>query len=286
MAMCPKQQIRFTNYLHNYSEAFLLTRIIVGIGILAALAAVMGAGGWVFAVTVAVIGVFCQYEMIKMLKTDGSKVVEPVSFAYAIMLLPTYWFFGLKGIIWIFGIAVFLTFIFIILSQKYDFNSLTYTMLTLIYPQFFLVFLYMIVLFYDSSMTRLLIAVTVGAVALSDALAYFIGSWKGKHKLAPQLSPKKSVEGAIAGLFGGMGGAVLMAVCFDNGRFHLWVYLILGLVLAVVGMFGDLAASFIKRRFNQKDFGTILPGHGGVLDRIDSILFALPVVYMFYVLFC
>ena len=120
---------------------------------------------------------------------------------------------------------------------------------------------------------------------LTDVFAYFVGSKLGKHKLCPKISPKKSVEGAI----GGVVGAVLLNVAllfvfkkffFEGGTGLTYVsVIIMSLCLSVISMFGDLAASTIKRNFGIKDFGKLLPGHGGIMDRCDSLLFVLPVLY-------
>ncbi|MBQ2842216.1 MAG: phosphatidate cytidylyltransferase [Clostridia bacterium] len=120
---------------------------------------------------------------------------------------------------------------------------------------------------------------------MSDTWAYFIGSKFGKHKLAPKISPKKSVEGAIAGVF----GTTLFCVvtyficdytCFRNETLNVWIVLFGAIVLAVLGMCGDLSASVIKRNFGEKDFGNLFPGHGGVLDRVDSFLVTMPALYV------
>ena len=112
-----------------------------------------------------------------------------------------------------------------------------------------------------------------------------IGRAFGRHKLAPDLSPKKTVEGAI----GGVAGACLLSVLFGMFSyrwFHLTeinakiIFAIVGIVGAVFATFGDLAASSVKRFTKIKDFGKIFPGHGGVLDRFDSVIFAAPMMYM------
>ncbi len=121
---------------------------------------------------------------------------------------------------------------------------------------------------------------------MTDIFAYFVGSKFGKHKLCPKISPKKSVEGAV----GGVVGCVLLNLAlfavfkrffFDAGETGL-SYLSVALIsvpLSIVGMFGDLAASTIKRNFGIKDFSNILPGHGGIMDRFDSVLFVMPTLF-------
>ena len=120
---------------------------------------------------------------------------------------------------------------------------------------------------------------------MSDTWAYFVGRKLGKHKLAPKISPKKSVEGAIGGVFGTMLFCVVTyficdATCFRNDTLNVWMIAGGGIILAVLGMCGDLSASVIKRNFGEKDFGNLFPGHGGVLDRIDSFLVTMPSLYV------
>lgn len=120
---------------------------------------------------------------------------------------------------------------------------------------------------------------------MTDIFAYFVGSKLGKHKLCPKISPKKSVEGAIGGVVGAILLNVLLLFVFkkfffteETGLSYIAV-IVLSVVLSVISMFGDLAASTIKRNFGIKDFGKLLPGHGGIMDRFDSILFVMPVLY-------
>ena len=112
-----------------------------------------------------------------------------------------------------------------------------------------------------------------------DSAAYFAGRAFGKHKLAPVVSPKKTVEGAVGGVVGGavlvLIAAVIMNRTLDLGM-PLWSAVVLGAVGAVLGEIGDLSFSVIKRQTGIKDYGHIFPGHGGVLDRFDSVLFVAP----------
>lgn len=117
---------------------------------------------------------------------------------------------------------------------------------------------------------------------ITDTCAYFTGFFLGKHKLAPEISPKKTVEGSIGGVLGVI--LILVAYAYVVGNImNVTVKFasaaIVGLVAGVVSQFGDLCASIIKREHNIKDFGNIMPGHGGVMDRFDSLLFVAPAVY-------
>ena len=128
-----------------------------------------------------------------------------------------------------------------------------------------------------------MVLIPLVAAFCSDSAALFTGMACGKHKLAPQVSPKKTVEGAIGGLVGGMVGMVIFRIVFFFCTVHslniLWCML-LGLVGAVMGQLGDLSFSAIKRQCGIKDYGRLLPGHGGVLDRFDSVIFAAPVIWL------
>lgn len=128
----------------------------------------------------------------------------------------------------------------------------------------------------------------LGAAWLSDTGAYFVGIRFGKHKLAPVISPKKTVEGSIGGIITGTGAMLLLAAgyaaaCGQLGYtvvIHYGGLLLVMPFLSVIGMMGDLSASAVKRSFGVKDYGHIMPGHGGIMDRFDSVLFTLPSVYL------
>ncbi|PKM57310.1 MAG: phosphatidate cytidylyltransferase [Firmicutes bacterium HGW-Firmicutes-3] len=119
----------------------------------------------------------------------------------------------------------------------------------------------------------------------SDSSAYFVGVNFGKHKLVPKLSPKKTIEGAVGGVLGaGILCTVFGVVMQQYGFVDTWVtlpmYFGIGILGSVVSQIGDLVGSAMKRQTQIKDFGTIIPGHGGILDRLDSILFTAPYVYI------
>ena len=126
----------------------------------------------------------------------------------------------------------------------------------------------------------------------TDTFAYFAGRTLGKHKLCPKISPKKTISGAIGGLIGGIGGAMLVfALCqaplfsgvLARTGFAWWHFLIFGFVGSILGQIGDLFESFLKRKANVKDSGTMFPGHGGMLDRIDAMSFV--AVFVFILVF-
>ena len=125
---------------------------------------------------------------------------------------------------------------------------------------------------------------------LADSGAYFVGTFMGKKKLCPEISPKKTVEGFIGGIL--ITGFLFVLISFVYTKIvsfdvnvNYFAVCILGMLLAVIGTVGDLSASMIKRQCDIKDYGNIMPGHGGVMDRFDSVLFVAPTMLAFVSVF-
>jgi phosphatidate cytidylyltransferase len=136
-------------------------------------------------------------------------------------------------------------------------------------------FMYHMILLNSSVFVWLVYIIAFG----TDTFAYFTGKIFGKHKLYPQVSPNKTIEGAIGGV---IGCTLISIVYFNYLGINKYIYIIIFSISAsIFSMVGDLTASKIKREFKIKDFGSYLPGHGGILDRFDSVLFVAPIVYYF-----
>lgn len=169
----------------------------------------------------------------------------------------------------------------IVTNLKRTIIDVAITVFSLLYIPFMFSFIKLILAMENS---RVLIwYVFLGAFA-SDTFAYLIGSKFGKTKLCPDISPNKTVEGSMGGILG-----VVISYCILNFiankfffvGFDYAIVVIAGIVAGIAGQFGDLSASAIKRYCKIKDFGNIIPGHGGILDRFDSVLFVAPIVYIF-----
>lgn len=114
----------------------------------------------------------------------------------------------------------------------------------------------------------------------SDTCAYCVGKLFGKHKMPSKLSPNKTIEGCVGGVLGAaLIGFVYAIVLFKDNQTYWWGFALIGAVASVISQIGDLTASAIKRNHDIKDYGKLIPGHGGILDRFDSIIFVAPVVY-------
>jgi len=158
-------------------------------------------------------------------------------------------------------------------------NDSISTILGLIYVVFFL---YHIILIDNIGEYSILIWLVIITAFSTDIMAYFTGYFFGKHKLAPKLSPKKTIEGAIGGalgsiLFSGIFGYFIVPRLFMH-------CLIIGLIGGIVSQFGDLTASAMKRKMGVKDYGNLIPGHGGIMDRFDSVIFMAPTLYYYIML--
>ena len=135
------------------------------------------------------------------------------------------------------------------------------------------------------------VVVLLVAAWAADIGAYLVGTFFGKHKLIPEVSPKKTVEGLIGGVVFNIACMLLMAWLYDalyanaGEQVRYPVFALAGLVGALISTIGDLTFSLVKRHHGVKDYGKIMPGHGGILDRIDSLVFVIPAVYVLFLFF-
>lgn len=175
-------------------------------------------------------------------------------------------------------IAMAMLVAYVLAFPKYNISEIAKAYLGVIYVAIMISYIYQTRMMNNGEYTSWLIFICSWG---SDTFAYLIGSVLGKHKMAPHLSPNKSVEGAA----GGIAGAALLGALFGwavqsvTGMGVIPAFTIASAIGAVVSIFGDLAASAIKRNYDIKDYGKIIPGHGGILDRYDSVIFTAPVVY-------
>ena len=168
-------------------------------------------------------------------------------------------------------------------DMKTSFKDIAYTFLGIFYVVFFMMF----VAFIDGMDNgKILIWYAIIAAWGTDIFAYFIGKHFGKHKFS-KVSPKKSIEGCIAGTV----GAILLMLLYTYVANTFWgmnysygFIAMIGLILSLIGQIGDFAASSIKRYVDIKDYSNLIPGHGGMLDRIDSLIFLAPFAYALFTL--
>lgn len=172
-----------------------------------------------------------------------------------------------------------------IFSSKYNFLGAGATIIGILYIPLFFGYIYLIRNIPNTGLYFVWFVFILSWV--SDTFAYFIGKRFGKTKLSPVISPKKTVEGAVGGIIAGTLGCIaygLILSSFNILNIPIIHLIIMGVLGSLISEVGDLAASSIKRNVGVKDYGKILPGHGGVLDRFDSILFVAPLIY-YYITF-
>jgi CDP-diglyceride synthetase len=231
-----------------------------------------------------------QHEMLTALRSAGWKPYAWPGYVYTIAMIPLGYGMNRDASTLLFVALLMAIFCWFVLrsgrQQNPDITEAFVSAVPLLYPLVFFQILFQAVIL-PSPHWRTILLGGVGAACLTDTFALFGGLLFGKHKLAPQISPKKTWEGALSGFIGGTaGGALLFALQgLWGGGLPLWVYLVGAALSSIAGQLGDLTASSIKRRTGIKDFGKIIPGHGGVLDRLDSILFAVPVFYFFVTIY-
>ena len=171
----------------------------------------------------------------------------------------------------------------IVTEMKTNFKDIAFTFIGILYIVFFMIF---VALIDGLDNGKILIWYLIAAAWGTDIFAFFTGILIGKHKFS-KISPKKSIEGCIGGTIGGI---LLMLIytyiinTFFEMNYSYLVIAVIGLILSLLGQIGDFAASSIKRYVDIKDFSNLIPGHGGMLDRIDSLIFLAPFAYVFFTL--
>lgn len=278
----------------------MLKRILVAIPIVVLVALAIFLQGWVLAIFVVALACMCQFEIVRAMDGNGKSVIKTVSYVFTILMALLFLLsfastmdggsMGMDAMFVVMLLVLFVLacFVMVVLSKKHNIESVLNTLFTMAYPQLFFVLLYTLIIWQQSymgmgdaykAMLVLLLMLFLPAM-FTDTFAYFFGMAFGKKKLCPEISPKKTVVGSVAGIVGGVVAAVVIWAIFSRTPQILAVYMLAGGLLAAVAQFGDLSASLMKRALGVKDFGKLLPGHGGVVDRMDSILFCIPVLFV------
>ena len=270
-----------------------MTRIITGLYLTALLAVALYFGGWVFSGIFMATICIAMFEVFRCIKKAGHRPVQwPAWLCVAASLV----LFNLEksviggSVVYLMplvGFTCMLTAVHVLFRKEPKLEDILLSVMPLVcvlLPAMCMLGLQKV----ESRAHQIMLTLMAfGTPLAGDTLAYFIGSAYGKHKLCPAVSPKKSVEGAFAGLLGSLFFSMLMCGIFS---FFcevppLWHFMVLGVVCGLAGQVGDLFASLIKRHCGVKDFGTIFPGHGGVMDRVDSVYWATVVIYVYLNLF-
>lgn len=245
-------------------------------------------GGALFALLAMILSMGAWIELKKMLEKNEIKLL-PVGLGANMIVLFVTWQFGLQGLAA--GITVtFLSLFVATLSLHKDpawFEKINYTFWGFFYtgvlPTHFILlreFLPNFILttsYGNYTFGELVLWLVLLGTWASDTFAYFFGITLGKHKMCPTISPKKSWEGAVAGFIGCLATIVYLGNNFLQMQYQLLIAI--GLIVAFFAPIGDLLESVLKRKLQVKDSGNFFPGHGGILDRLDSLIIVLPLIY-------
>ena len=250
------------------------------------LVVVLLAPEWVTAVCVSIMAAIAAYELLKGTKLVGHPRLIVYSMLFA-ALVPIWSYFGCDHTAALLGALVFYILLFAEMMAAYP--KLPFAQLAMCVAAGLLIpyMLGALVRILVMENGRYYILMPFAAAFLSDTGAYFVGVFFGKHKLAPVISPKKTVEGLFGGLITAILGMVIYGVvlrfAFDFEVNYLFA-LIYGLLGSACGVFGDLSFSVVKRQTGIKDYGNLIPGHGGILDRFDSVIVVAPLIEALLVL--
>jgi phosphatidate cytidylyltransferase len=251
--------------------------------------------GWPLRVGLVALMIMAMWEMYGAFSVRGARPIRWVGMAYAALALPAYLWLGVSALSPLTTVFCMLAMAGVILRGEIDFDSAMATLFPLFYPGMLITMLFPLQDLKPELVARVATALMLLIPLMTDLFAYEFGTHFGKHKLSPVLSPNKSVEGSVAGLL----AATIFAVVVPWGVQlvttyiplftpyaaklpPLWAFLLLGLVGSVAAQIGDLTASMVKRYCGIKDYGAIFPGHGGMLDRMDSVLFTGVILYVFF----
>lgn len=260
------------------------------VGIVIGVSVLIADISWLYMAVLAFFGAVGVWELIRAVKCDRHKLLKwfCTVFAAAVPFVLN------VPVIRRYGVTVYLAFVFcllLIMLAKHETVKFSDVAMcgcaALCIPGALSCILFVRYSVEDAAMGVFLIVYTLFCAWFGDSGAYFVGTFFGKHKLCPKVSPKKTVEGLIGGIV--TVGIVVTVQCLVYNLFiaseSFMSYAVLipvGMTASLVGVLGDLTASVIKRQYNVKDFGNIMPGHGGVLDRFDSVLFTAPFLFVVF----
>lgn len=282
----------------------MLKRVITGTIFAAVLIAGVLLQGWFLRLLLLFAMLMSLSEMYRAFQKTGAKPVQWTGYAYCFIAviaqvmhsqLNLPFFREISPPLLALTISLLLAMCHVIAKGKVAFDTMVLTSFPMLYPGLF----FSLMLSLQDLDTRfaatLALALTFFMASVNDVFALLIGVKFGKHRLSPEISPKKSIEGSIAGLVASTLFAIALPSAFNAAAAMfpalnpagavlppLWAFALLGFIAGALSQVGDLTASLVKRHCGVKDFGAIFPGHGGMMDRMDGILFCGVACYIFF----
>lgn len=272
----------------------LAKRIITGIVGGAITIGIIYEGSWLFFFMMILLAILGWHEYCNLVRKLEANLAERLGIVWIICFFSAYWYNSEKIMVLLAVVAMLWILLrTVIFHKKIKPVDSAYTVYGLLYVSGgFLAMLALrngpIASYITDSFSsvmlepaRFLMFLLIFSTWASDTFAFAVGKLKGKNKLCPAISPGKTQEGALGGFIGTIVVAVIFSLIFQFSLLHAFV---IGIIIAIAAPLGDLVESILKRVCQVKDSGTLIPGHGGVLDRFDSLLFAAPAVYVYLML--
>lgn len=263
--------------MNNRTQRILTALVLIPIAVLF----IIYSNDFIFFVVILALILLATYEFSILVEKAGYKIIR-TPILIGSLLIPFSFFID--------RVDVFLFSVFIVTSTTLviklfskmpledTFRTVGFTFLNVFYVPFYFSFIILL-----KNINYHYVFFLFAIIWVSDSFAYFLGSRYGKHKLYELISPKKSIEGFVAGLIGGILAGFIYSMFFMKiGFLHV---IVISFLISLFGAVGDLIESMFKRKAQVKDSGHIFPGHGGMLDRIDSLLFGAPILYFYIELF-
>ncbi|HHY81079.1 MAG TPA: phosphatidate cytidylyltransferase [Clostridiales bacterium] len=258
-------------------------RVLSGIVAVCIVILVFWVGSWLFDLALIIISLIGIREIYTAFSNKGINPQKAAGYIItALFYLQHYIFEGRYDLVFILT-AIAMSMSLLVWNPSVKPVDMAVTIMGLFYPGIMLI---VASLMEDSAFIHpyYLLILSLTATYAADTFAFFTGSLFGKHKLCPVISPKKTVEGSVGGLIGSVFFVLLVGIILNrvyNTDVSIIHFIVIGFLGGTFSQIGDLTASAIKRFCGLKDFGNILPGHGGIMDRIDSLLFVLPIIYLY-----
>ena len=242
-------------------------------------------GGNILLLGTAIISWIGMYELYRVFKLEKTPMATIADIMAGVFFLNLKWHF-LDPMALVMLFLILLMFVYVFSYPKYEAKDVMAIFFGMFYVAVMLSYVYQIRVLENGVYLAFLIFICSWGC---DTCAYCVGVLIGKHKMAPVLSPKKSIEGAV----GGVVGTALLTVIYTSvfrtqmglDTRSIVVLAVISAVAALISMVGDLTASAIKRNYDIKDYGTLIPGHGGIMDRFDSMMITAPIIYYLAVYF-
>lgn len=287
----------------------MLKRVITGAVFTAIILGGIYLRGWALRALMLAAMLIGMFEVYRAIKKTGAKPAEWAGYVYAVLAialealvqLPNApeWLKTMNAPATALVIGLLLGLSAIVLRGRVDFPALSATVLPMAYPGFLFSMLASLQDIPNAAMALAALLIAFFLASINDVFALFTGMALGKHKLSPEISPKKTIEGSIGGLIASAVFAMLVAWLLDwaqetagvaqalrigeaEAEFSILGFAVMGVFAGAMSQIGDLTASLVKRHCGVKDYGTIFPGHGGIMDRFDGILFCGAVCAVFF----